>query len=92
MAFTAEPIAGDWYLDLELDQGFEIMAVDEYEGIIEIRREGADENEQISLDVWDDMLIEPADSPARESLDDNFSMDDIVVDNDIDADADDILE
>lgn len=90
MAFTAEPIAGEWYRDIEKDQDFEIMAVDEYEGMIDIRRQGADENEQISLDEWDEMPIEPADSPARGSLEDDFSMDDVVVDEEtetgIDAD------
>lgn len=74
MSFTAEPIAGEWYHDNELDFNFEIVSVDEYEGLITIRREGADENEEISLDDWDEMLIEPADSPLRDKgLESNFS-------------------
>jgi hypothetical protein len=76
MSFTAEPIAGEWYHDNELDLDFEIISVDEYEGLIEIHREGAEENEEISLDEWDDLLIEPADSPLRDSrLEDNFVAD-----------------
>jgi hypothetical protein len=76
MSFTAEPIAGEWYHDNELDLDFEIISVDEYEGLIEIRREGADENEEISLDDWDEMLIEPADSPSLDSrLEDEFVLD-----------------
>ena len=76
MSFTAEPIAGEWYHDNELDLDFEIISVDEYEGLINIRREGADEDEEISLDDWDEMLIEPADSPSRDSrLENNFVMD-----------------
>ena len=76
MSFTAEPIAGEWYQDNELDFNFEIVSVDEYEGLITIRREDADENEVISLDDWDEMLIEPADSPSRDSrLENDFAMD-----------------
>jgi hypothetical protein len=81
MSFTAEPIAGEWYHDNELDLDFEIISVDEYEGLIEIRREGADENEEISLDDWDEMLIEPADSPSLDSrLEDDFVLDADFVD------------
>lgn len=76
MSFTAEPIAGEWYHDNELDLNFEIVSVDEYEGLINIRREGADEDEEISLDDWDEMLLEPADSPSRDSrLENDFAMD-----------------
>ena len=81
MSFTAEPIAGEWYHDNELDLDFEIISVDEYEGLINIRREGADEDEEVSLDDWDEMLIEPADSPLRDSrLENDFA---------IEADSDD---
>ena len=76
MSFTAEPIAGEWYHDNELDLDFEIISVDEYEGLINIRREGAEEDEEISLDDWDDMLVEPADSPSLDSrLEDDFAVD-----------------
>lgn len=76
MSFTAEPIAGEWYHDNELDLDFEIVSVDEYEGLINIRREGADEDEEISLDDWDEMLIEPADSPSLDNrLENDFSID-----------------
>jgi hypothetical protein len=81
MSFTAEPIAGEWYHDNELDLDFEIISVDEYEGLIEIHREGADENEEISLDEWDEMLVEPADSPSLDSrLEDDFVLDADFVD------------
>ncbi len=83
MSFTAEPIAGEWYHDNELDQDFEIISVDEYEGLIEIHREGAEESEEISLDDWDDMLIEPADSPLRDSrLENDFIADADFIDED----------
>jgi len=68
MAFTAEPIPGEYYRDMDLDRDFVIVDVDEYEGLIEIRRAGDDDSVQITLDDWDEMLIEPADSPAQ-SLD-----------------------
>lgn len=76
MSFTAEPIVGEWYHDNELDLDFEIISVDEYEGLIEILREGAEESEELSLDDWDEMLIEPADSPLRDSqLENDFAVD-----------------
>lgn len=76
MSFTAEPIAGEWYHDNELDLDFEIISVDEYEGIIEILRYGAEESEEISLDDWDEMLVEPADSPALDNqLENDFATD-----------------
>ena len=76
MSFTAEPIAGEWYHDNELDYDFEIVSVDEYDGLITIRREDADEDEEVSLDDWDEMLVEPADSPLRDKgLEDDFSAD-----------------
>jgi hypothetical protein len=83
MSFTAEPIAGEWYHDNELDLDFVIISVDEYEGLIEIRREGADENDEISLDDWDEMLIEPADSPSLDSrLENEFVIDGDFADED----------
>ncbi|MDT8405175.1 DUF6763 family protein [Sulfuriflexus sp.] len=83
MSFTAEPIAGEWYHDNELDQDFEIISVDEYEGLIEILREGAEESEEISLDDWDDLLVEPADSPLRDSrLENDFVSDADFIDED----------
>ena len=68
MAFTAEPIPGEYYRDMDLEKDFVIVDVDEYEGLIEIRRTGDDDSVQITLDDWDEMLIEPADSPGQ-SLD-----------------------
>ena len=74
MSFTAEPIVGEWYHDNEQDFDFEIVSVDEYDGLITIRREDADEDEEVTLDDWDEMLIEPADSPLRDKgLENDFS-------------------
>lgn len=86
MPFTAEPITGEWYHDNELDFNFVIISIDEYEGLITIHRENAEENEEITLDAWDEMLLEPADSPLRDKgIENNFLQDD---DSDDDQDLD----
>lgn len=87
MSFTAEPIAGEWYHDNELDLDFEIISVDEYEGIIEILRYGAEESEEISLDDWDEMLVEPADSPALDSQLENDFANDFIDDEPVEEDS-----
>jgi len=91
MAFTAEPIPGEYYRDMELETDFVIVDVDEYEGLIDIRRAGEDDSVQITLDDWDEMLLEPADSPGQ-SLDmaNQFSQDiDDIDDEDDDEDISD---
>ena len=73
MAFDAEPIVGSRYRDLEADQELEIIALDEYEGVISLQRDDSEEEEQLSLDEWYEMSLEPtgeeswqADEPSDE--------------------------
>jgi hypothetical protein len=71
-----EPLANSWYLDLETEEEFRVVAVDEDEGIVEIQyRDG--ELEQIDLDVWNEMDLESADAPDDwEGDDENEDEDD----------------
>ena len=59
MAFDAEPIVGGRYRDLETDQELEVIALDEYEGIVTLQRDDSEEEEQLSLDEWYEMSLEP---------------------------------
>lgn len=65
-----EPIVGKWYLDVELDEPFRIAAIDEEREIIEIRYVDG-ESDEIELDGWSDLDLEPAEPPEDESEDDD---------------------
>ena len=97
MSFSAEPTPGEYYRDMDREVDFVVVDMDEYEGIITIRCEDEVDTEEISLDEWDDMTIEPADAPAQSfDMENQFSADgdDIVdeVEPDLDADLFDLSE
>ncbi|MFO1350520.1 MAG: DUF6763 family protein [Gammaproteobacteria bacterium] len=58
----ADPTVGSWYELLDRGQKFEVMSVDEDSALIEIQYEDGD-TEEIDLDAWYEMEIEPADPP-----------------------------
>ena len=62
MSFDLEPIVGNWYQHLDKGQKFEVVAVDEDSGLIEIQYFDGD-LEEIDLDAWDDLEIEPIEPP-----------------------------
>jgi len=91
MSFSAEPTLGEYYRDTDLEVDFVVVDMDEYEGIITIRREEEIDTVEISLDEWDEMTIEPADAPAQSfDMDSQFSAsgDEIVDEVEPDPDAD----
>ena len=62
MGTQVEPLANSWYVDLDTEEEFRVVEVDEDEGIVEIQyRDG--ELEQIDLEVWNEMDLEAAESP-----------------------------
>jgi hypothetical protein len=60
MSFDAEPIVGGFYTDTDNEIDFEVIAIDDYEGLVEIKREDGD-IDQVTLDDWYDMSLEPKD-------------------------------
>lgn len=56
------PTVGDWYKTLAGDS-FEIVAFDEDDQTVEIQYEDGS-IEELDLDTWYDLEIEPIDSPA----------------------------
>lgn len=62
MATDADPIAGNWYERLDKGQRFEVVGFDEDKGIIEIQYFDGDLDE-IELNEWYDLDIEPIEAP-----------------------------
>lgn len=56
------PIIGQWYEDAALDRLFEVVAVDEYTGTIELQYEDG-ELDEIDLDSWTQMVVIAAEQP-----------------------------
>lgn len=57
MGFDAEPLIGTRYRDLETEQEFEVISLDDYEGIVSVLYDDADEEITISLDDWYEMSL-----------------------------------
>ncbi len=56
------PIVGSWYQDAEEDQLFEVVAVDENAGTVEIQYVDGELSE-IDFDSWGQLLLLPAEPP-----------------------------
>ncbi|MBI3561416.1 MAG: hypothetical protein HY080_06830 [Gammaproteobacteria bacterium] len=62
MATELDPVVGSWYLNSDSDTTFEVVAMDEDEGTVEIQLyEG--EVEEIDIDDWYEMNLEQAAEP-----------------------------
>ncbi|MFA7095454.1 MAG: DUF6763 family protein [Gammaproteobacteria bacterium] len=62
MPTDVDPIVGNWYRDLERDERFEVVAVDEDEGVVEVQYfEG--EVEELDVDTWYEMDLEVIEAP-----------------------------
>jgi len=64
MNTEADPIVGNWYTHLDKGQCFQVVAVDEDAGIVEIQHFDGD-LEEIDMDAWRQTPIEPADEPEN---------------------------
>lgn len=62
MPTDVDPIVGNWYRDLERDDRFEVVAVDEDEGIVEIQFFEGDV-EEMDVDTWYEMDLEVIEAP-----------------------------
>ena len=63
MATEVDPVVGNWYQRLANNQEFEVVAFDEEDGIVEIQ--DSDGNfEELDIDVWYDLELEPIDNPG----------------------------
>jgi hypothetical protein len=62
MAFEVDPIIGNWYEHLDKGLRFEVVALDEDEGLVEIQYFNGDV-EEIELEMWYELEIEPSEPP-----------------------------
>lgn len=84
-----DPVAGQWYRDLEDEEVFQVLSVDPDEEILEIQYEDGDV-EEIDLDTWHELDLEKTTEPegwsGSEDEEDDLDDDD---DEDWDEDEDD---
>jgi hypothetical protein len=62
MATDADPLVGNWYRHLDKGYRFEVVAVDEDEGTVEIQHFDGD-LEALDIDTWYELDIEPTEAP-----------------------------
>ncbi len=96
MSRDNEPIRGQWYENLEEEETFRVLSVDEDSELIEIEYLDGD-IEEIDLETWHEMDLEPCDEPEgwsdsdeeEDDEDEEFDEDDDDWDDDEDDDWDD---
>ena len=64
MSTEADPILGNWYQHLDKGQKFSVVALNEDQGLIEIQHFDGD-LEEIELDSWYEMDLEPIEEPEN---------------------------
>ena len=62
MSYDLDPVAGNWYQHLDKGLDFEVVAIDEDNATIELQYVDGTLDE-ISLDEWYEMDLEPAEPP-----------------------------
>ena len=90
-----EPVAGKWYRDLEEEESFRVLSVDEDQELVEIEHLDGD-IEELDLDTWAELDLEPTEEPEGwsgsgddDDDDDDQSSDEDDDDEDWDDDEDD---
>lgn len=62
MAMQQPPVISQWYRHLDKGQSFQVTAIDEADGTIEVQHFDGD-LEEIDLEDWRDMALEPIETP-----------------------------
>ena len=90
-----EPTVGQWYEDLENEESFMVLKVDEDQELIEIQHLDGD-TEELDIDSWAEMDLELTDEPegwsgskAERDEDDDDDWDDEDEEDEDDEDDDD---
>jgi hypothetical protein len=93
VAFTVsrdyEPVAGQWYENLEEEEQFRVLSVDEDSELVEIEYLDGD-IEELDVETWHEMDLDKIAEPEgwSESDDEDDSEDDDDLDDDEDEDDD----
>lgn len=85
-----EPVKGQWYENLEEEETFRVLSVDEDSELVEIEYLDGD-IEELDLDTWRELDLERIDEPegwAGDDLDEDDEDDDDEDDDDLDDDDD----
>jgi hypothetical protein len=69
-----EPVAGQWYENLEEEETFRVLSVDPDSELVEIEYLDGD-IEEIDLETWHEMDLEPRDEPEGWAADDDADED-----------------
>ena len=83
-----DPVPGQWYENLEEEETFQVLTVDEDSELIEIQYLDGDV-EEIDLETWTEMDLEKRDEPEGWSGSEGEEDDDADTDEDEDEDDDD---
>ncbi|MBV9697212.1 MAG: hypothetical protein JO005_09825 [Gammaproteobacteria bacterium] len=90
MSRDYEPVAGQWYENLEEEESFRVLSVDEDSELVEIEYLDGD-IEEIDLETWHEMDLDRIEEPEgwSESDDEDEAEDDEDWEEDEDDDEDD---
>jgi hypothetical protein len=88
-----EPVRGQWYQNVEEEEQFRVLTVDEDSELVEIEYLDGD-IEELDIEAWHEMDLERIEQPEgwSESDDDDDEDDDDDWDDDEDEDEDDLDE
>jgi len=84
-----EPVPSQWYENVEEEESFRVVAVDEDSELIEIEYLDGD-IEEIDLEAWHEMDLERIEEPEGWSESDDEDEDDLDDDDEDDEDEDDL--
>ncbi len=84
-----EPVPSQWYENVEEEESFRVLSVDEDSELIEIEYLDGD-IEEIDLEAWHEMDLERIEEPEGWSESDDEDEDDLDDDDDEEEDEDDL--
>ena len=84
-----EPVPSQWYENVEEEESFRVLSVDEDSELIEIEYLDGD-IEEIDLEAWHEMDLERIEEPEGWSESDDEDEDDLDDDDDDEEDEDDL--
>ena len=88
MSRDYEPVPGQWYENLEEEESFRVLSVDEDSELVEIEYLDGD-IEEIDIEAWHEMDLEHTDEPEGWSEPEEDEEDEDEDDDDFDDDEDD---
>ena len=88
MAREYEPVAGQWYENIDENESFRVLSVDEDSELIEIEYLDGD-IEELDLDTWREFDLDKIDQPEGWSAPENEDEEDEKADKDDEEDEDD---